>query len=656
VQLQAFPEVPPGLAAAILTPHVRQHMRAYNMSLAMASVGHENKSLPDGDFVLGGRSYHRIGSLHPGADASHAFAQIYVLDPDPAADRRMAVMGGSRVTLRRDMLEILHAQLLLNNRWVRQFVQAAKSDVQHLVWRSSDDLSTMEIGAMVAEPGSRRDIIIRKQQDGSLHFIDDGHPLYHPLAYPLLFPLGTPGWSEGMQSANQDYSTIRRVTLTEWGRYYLQHRMAVTHWQRCERLALEFYCDVWAQVESRVAHFHRLPAQQAKYRGARVAAVEDQLSAGISASEIGAPVVRLPSSFVGSARFYQQLYLDAMALPKKFGKPDLFITVTCNPNWPEIRSALPENSHWTHHRDIVERVFMLKLRSLTKDIVKHEIFGSVLAYVYRVEWQARGLPHAHMLFILQDKILSARHIDDVISAEIPDAAAEPEYHALVVKHMLHPRCDVDMSAGCRKDKNGNMCDCSRHYPMPMSPTTVLIPDAYPRYRRRGQFIATARDGRFISDDWVVAHNKFLLLRYQCHINTEVCTHFRAFKYVYKYTFKLPDYTAIAVDEIEAHLSGRLLTASEAVHRLLELPLHKEWPPVMRLDVHLPMQQRMVFDPTDDENALLAQVTATKSTLLAWFELNAVDAFARTLLYHEVPSHFTWINTQWQRRVRLKVRW
>ena len=655
VQLQAYPAVPPELSAAILTPHVRQHIRAYNMSMAMASVGHENRSLPDGDFVLGGRTYHRVGNLHPRADAPHSFAQIYVLDPEPATDRRIAVMGGSRATLRRDMLATLHSLLSLHNPWVRQFVQAASNNAQYLVWRSSDDLSTMGIGAMVAEPGSRRDITFRNQQDGNLNFIDDGHPLYHPLAYPLLFPMGSFGWCDNMQAANADYSDIRRVTLTEWGRYYLQHRSAVTHWQRCERLTLEFYCDVWAQVESRVAHFHRLPAQQAKYRGARVAALEDQLSAGIPAADIGAPVVRLPSSFVGSARFYQQLYLDAMALPKKFGKPDLFITVTCNPNWPEIRNALPANSHWTHHRDIVERVFMIKLRSLTKDIVKQEIFGSVLAYVYRVEWQARGLPHAHMLFILQDKILAARHIDDIFSAEIPDAAAEPEYQALVVKHMLHPRCDVDTTCGCRQDNNGNICDCSRHFPMQMTPTTVLIPDGYPRYRRRGQFTAVMRDGRFISDDWVVAHNKFLLLRYKCHINVEVCTHFRAFKYVYKYTFKMPDYTAIAVDEIDAHLSGRLLTASEAVHRLLELPLHKEWPPVVRLDVHLPKQQRMVFDPTDDETALLAQVTETKSTLLAWFDLNADDAYARTLLYHEVPSHYTWSNSQWHRRIRLKVR-
>ena len=56
VQLQAYPEVPHELSSAILAPHVRQHMRAYNMSMAMASVGHENRSLPDGDFVLGGRS------------------------------------------------------------------------------------------------------------------------------------------------------------------------------------------------------------------------------------------------------------------------------------------------------------------------------------------------------------------------------------------------------------------------------------------------------------------------------------------------------------------------------------------------------------------------------------------------------------------------
>jgi hypothetical protein len=651
--LPAFPDVPPELSAAILAPHVRQHIRAYNMSMSMASVGHSNLSLPDGTFVLGGKAYHRIGSLQPVNGTPHCFAQIFVLDVEQATDRRIAVMGGSTANVRREHLAALHSQLLAHNCWVQQFVAAARSDAVQLVWRCTDDLSAMQIGTLVAEPGNRRDIVVRRH-DGQLMSLHDGHPLYHPLAYPLLFPLGTAGWHENMKTANVDYSKIREVTLTEWARYYLMHREAPTHWQKCERLALEFYCDVWAQVESRCAQFHRMPSQQAKYRGARVAAVEDQLSSGVHANNIGQPVIRMPSNFVGSARYYQQLYMDAMALPKKFGKPDLFITITCNPLWPEISAALPPRSHWHHHVDIVNRVFALKLRQFIKDIVKHEIFGPVKAYVYRVEWQARGLPHAHMLFILEEKVLSARHIDDIISAELPDPIADPELSELVLRHMLHPRCDVDTSYGCRQDSHGAVCDCIRGYPMDMCRETVVVADAYPKYRRRGRHTATLRDGRIITDNWVVPHNPFLLRRYRAHINIESCSHFRCFKYVYKYTFKPPDHTAVTVDEIEAHLAGRLLSASEAVYRLLALPLHKEWPSVVRLDIHLPHQQRMIFDPTADEAELLEQLTTTTSTLLGWFMLNREDAFARSLLYQDVPCFYHWHNSHWVKRVYTKV--
>ncbi len=363
-------------------------------------------------------------------------------------------------------------------------------------------------------------------QDRSLHWIDDGHALYHPLAYPLLFPWGSPGWHDQLTVYRSDYSHERRVSLTEWGRFYLMHRDRVTHWQRCERLTMEFYCDLWAQVEARNAHFHRSPLQQAKYRAARVAAIEDQLASGRHASEIGQPVVRLPSSFVGSARFYQQLYLDAMALPKKFGKPDLFLTFTCNPDWPEIRAALPQHSHWRYHPDIIARVFALKLRALIDDIQNGQIFGLARAYVYRVEWQARGLPHVHMLIILDDKILSARHIDAVVSAELPNPETEPELSTLVIKHMLHPQCDVDHRHGCRRDKHGRLCDCNRRFPKQLCRETIIIADGYPLYRRRGLYRVSLPNGRIVTDQWVVPYNAYLLKRYRCHINVEVCAHFR----------------------------------------------------------------------------------------------------------------------------------
>ena len=563
----------------------------------------------------------------------------------------MGVFGGGDAKLRRDVLAQLHTLLLAHNPWISQFVAVARGDVPKLVWRCSDDISTMQIGALIAEPGSQRDIVVQRAH-GPLWFIHDGHALYHPLAYPLLFPLGTAGWHEDMVVVNGSQTSERRLSLTEWGRYYIMHRADVaTHWQRCGFIAMEFYCDMWAQVESRQCSFHRMPQQQLKYRAARVAAVEDQLHAGVHAGEIGQAVIRLPSSFVGSARYYQQLYLDALALPRRYGKPDLFITMTCNPNWPEISSALPVGAKWQNHPDIVSRAFMIKLKAIINDLKVGQIFGVLKAYVYRIEWQARGLPHAHMLIILEHKILSSRQIDAIVSAELPDPVTAPVLHALVGKHMLHPRCDAVSRThhSCRSDSNGQQCDCKRNFPKDMCAETVIIGDGFPKYRRRGVNTFTDKSGRIVTDNWVVPHSPYLLLKYQCHCNVEVCAHIRSFKYVYKYTFKSPDFTAISVDEISAHLSGRLLSVSEAVHRLLSLRLHKEWPPVMRLDVHLPHQQNMIFDPTADETSLLAQVHSTVSTLMGWFQLNARDAFARTLCYHEAPEWYVWTKGAWNRR-------
>ncbi len=36
----------------------------------------------------------------------------------------------------------------------------------------------------------------------------------------------------------------------------------------------------------------------------------------------------------------QQQYQDQMAIVRKRGKPDFFITFTCNPQWPEVTEML----------------------------------------------------------------------------------------------------------------------------------------------------------------------------------------------------------------------------------------------------------------------------------------------------------------------------
>ena len=67
--------VPAELSDLILSSHVRSNFRIYNSVMALASVGHSNKSVIGGTFVLGGSAYHRIGSLIPGATC---VAAVYV--------------------------------------------------------------------------------------------------------------------------------------------------------------------------------------------------------------------------------------------------------------------------------------------------------------------------------------------------------------------------------------------------------------------------------------------------------------------------------------------------------------------------------------------------------------------------------------------------
>lgn len=97
----------------------------------------------------------------------------------------------------------------------------------------------------------------------------------------------------------------------------------------------------------------------------------------------------LPSSFVGGPRYMLNLFQDAMAIVRNFGKPDLFITITCNPNWPEILAQLKEGQTPQDIPDIVSRVFRLKLKQILDQLLKKEILGKVDAHMYTIEFQKR---------------------------------------------------------------------------------------------------------------------------------------------------------------------------------------------------------------------------------------------------------------------------
>ena len=101
------------------------------------------------------------------------------------------------------------------------------------------------------------------------------------------------------------------------------------------------------------------------------------------ADQVGKRII-LPSLYAGSTRNKQQYYQDAMAICHWAGYPDLFITFTCNPKWPEIKYMLDyiPGQNPEDHPDIVNRVFHIKLNGFIEDIKKKMCFGRTITGMF----------------------------------------------------------------------------------------------------------------------------------------------------------------------------------------------------------------------------------------------------------------------------------
>ena len=71
---------------------------------------------------------------------------------------------------------------------------------------------------------------------------------------------------------------------------------------------------------------------QKKLRVDKYCSLQNSLDAGTSQGLNKRKRVILPPTFVGSPRYMDQLYFDGMAICSHVGFPNLFITLTCNPN------------------------------------------------------------------------------------------------------------------------------------------------------------------------------------------------------------------------------------------------------------------------------------------------------------------------------------
>ncbi|XP_025405609.1 uncharacterized protein LOC112679890 [Sipha flava] len=519
--------------------YFQNEVRQYNNAIAFASLVTQDFQAPPGrgprTFVMHGQTYHLISDAAAGPDAIPRFCQLYFVDTRLATQSRIRNPVNS--ACRPDLLERLDILLREINPYAQMFMYMTE------IWNREQFAAAVENPARPPrtvsmyfvrdsrDPGRRNEPAVR--EIAAVFIGNDGDPpenvdfvVYDrnpnpnvnyrripstsrhtdPLLYPLLFPHGERGWATFMPHEGPRRTRVNQ-NVSPKDRFLFQQYVS-DHYVRVEASRLSYLRNNQDQLrsESYQGLMDHLAVQDVP---------QDQQHA------VGRRVI-LPSSFAGSPRSMQLNYQDAMAIVRKFGKPDLFITFTCNPRWPEIVENLPPRVVSSDRPELVSRVFNLKLQDLMRDITEHHIFGRVEAFVYVVEFQKRGLPHAHILLILQEmyKPKVAEDVDQLIRTEIPDPDTERELYDIVVTNMMHgpygvlnPVCSCMVDGKCQKD-----------FPKPFnSKTQFRSAGGYPAYRRRDNGRAALVRNRELFNDSVVPYNPYLLLKYNAHINVEVCS-------------------------------------------------------------------------------------------------------------------------------------
>ncbi|CAL9225762.1 unnamed protein product [Arabidopsis halleri] len=653
---------PPGTLAALLyngddkSTHYRELVRAYNMIFAFTSLGGKiDHSVNDGKgpylFQLSGENYHLIGDLFPKPNDVPAFLQLYIHDTVNEVANRKTAYGktGNASKISEDIIKSLKEMLDAHNSHVKAFRTARErfaangnntglklvlySDRKH-DGRTHNLPTSDEVAGLVPgdfEIGDNTRDIILETTSGKLQRISELHPAYLPLQYPLLFPYREDGFRLGIDIGyvGTDGKKRKNVTMREFFAYRIQTRIGESPIiPMSGRLFQQFLVDAYTMIETnrlRYIYFNQKNLRCENYE--RIKASADR---GDHCLENKGTRIFIPSSFTGGSRYMMQHYLDAMATCKYFGYPDIFITITCNPKWPEITRYLEKHALKAEDRpDIMCRVFKMKLDNLVSQLTTENIFGNVSSALYTIEFQKRGLHHAHMVLFLgkDSKIPTGDDIDKFISAEIPDKELEPHLYDVVSDCMIHGPCGVEFPSNvCMR--NGK---CSKFFPKPSSASTTVNDDGYPLYRRRKDDKFVEKRGFRCDNGYVVPYNKTLLLRYRAHINVEWCNQSRSIKYLFKYIHKGPDYISAAVqkedengnivhDEIEKYFSCRYISACEATWRILAFPTHHRTTSVIKLSFHAPGKQYMIYNPDDPIDEILSRKSVNHSMFLAMWKI------------------------------------
>ncbi|XP_039896714.1 uncharacterized protein LOC120739111 isoform X6 [Simochromis diagramma] len=198
----------------------------------------------------------------------------------------------------------------------------------------------------------------------------------------------------------------------------------------------------------------------------------------------------------GTPAYWEKALKDLHAMVRQLGKPTFFLTFSAaEMRWPEVVEVIKTQQgeqvdfsqlDWNTKCEIlrsnpvtVMRLFEKRVDALMTTLILSpaQPIGEVEDYFYRVEFQARGSPHIHLLVWVKDAPEFGsdledhvyKFIDKYITCKMPDQNADPELHKIVSEVQVHSR---NHSRSCKK---GNV-SCRFGFPkLPVDQTMITFP-------------------------------------------------------------------------------------------------------------------------------------------------------------------------------------
>ncbi|XP_077564699.1 uncharacterized protein LOC144180185 [Haemaphysalis longicornis] len=361
VQLPPFQPLPEPLNSLLMSTHPQHghfmdRVRKYNGCFQMTSFGAkqiaEDCFMPT--FKVQGQDYHLVGGLLPQPEREAQFLQIYFVGED---DREVRIRCANFPDVEKPLLKQLQKMLHDVNSYVKDFKTTMEKvpptcksfDVVILEHTKPADAhkgrfnvpTANEVAlGMVGQQFQHRDIVLHSH-DNNLHRISEIHRAYDALQYPLLVCRGEDGYSIDLHQRDPKTKLPLKKTVSaaSFYSYRIMVRQAeVNHLVQFRSLFSQYLVVMYAKIESERLMF--ISNNQAQLRADSYINLKDAVGRkDADASQLGHLVV-LRASLTGGPRYMHERTQDAMTYVRHYGRPDLFITFTCNPRWKDITDAI----------------------------------------------------------------------------------------------------------------------------------------------------------------------------------------------------------------------------------------------------------------------------------------------------------------------------